>query len=254
MGASQAKGGVRAQEEAKFNEAKAKKKKEQAEALLKSLFANAQNLKGVLEEEITSNQKLNLYLDPRNGKENMPETIITCLHFIEAVEDDKYGWRWECPQGGVNCKYRHQLPEGYVITSKKEREAQKKLDELNKENTQTMEEKIEEERAALPSEGLTPVTKESFLAWKERRKQKKQDDLEKEMKAAEDAKAKGKAAKGKNSIMSGRALFTYNPDLFKDDENAAAGDAYEEEESKVDSNLFAAEEVNEDEEVDFDDE
>jgi hypothetical protein len=41
MGASQAKGGVRAQEEAKFNEAKAKKKKEQAEALLKSLFANA---------------------------------------------------------------------------------------------------------------------------------------------------------------------------------------------------------------------
>lgn len=76
------------------------------------------------------------------------------------------------------------------------------------------------------------------------------------MKAAEDAKAKGKAAKGKNSIMSGRALFTYNPDLFKDDENAADGNAYEEnaEESKVDSNLFAAEEVNEDEEVDFDDE
>ena len=34
---------------------------------------------------------------------------------------------------------------------------------------QTIEEKIEEERAALPSEGLTPVTKENFFAWKERR-------------------------------------------------------------------------------------
>ena len=33
----------------------------------------------------------------------------------------------------------------------------------------TIEEKIEEERAALKSDGLTPVTKESFFAWKERR-------------------------------------------------------------------------------------
>ena len=41
MGNSNNKGGVRAQEEKKYNEAKEKKKKEQAEALLKSLFANA---------------------------------------------------------------------------------------------------------------------------------------------------------------------------------------------------------------------
>ena len=33
----------------------------------------------------------------------------------------------------------------------------------------TIEEKIEEERAALPADGLTPVTAESFKAWKERR-------------------------------------------------------------------------------------
>ena len=32
-----------------------------------------------------------------------------------------------------------------------------------------MEEEIEEERAALKSDGLTPVTKESFFAWKKRR-------------------------------------------------------------------------------------
>ena len=118
-------------------------------------------------------------MDPRNGTENMPETIITCLHFLEAVEDEKYGWRWECPQGGIKCQYRHQLPEGYVITSKKERDAARKLAEAEAQNTQTIEEKIEEQRAALPSTGLTPVTKESFFAWKERRKQKKQEELEK---------------------------------------------------------------------------
>ena len=33
----------------------------------------------------------------------------------------------------------------------------------------TLEEKIELERAALPSEGLTPITKESFFAWKAKR-------------------------------------------------------------------------------------
>ena len=124
-------------------------------------------------EEITSNQKINLYVDPRTGTVNMPETIITCLHFLEAVEDEKYGWRWECPAGGQKCTYRHQLPEGYVITTKSERDAAKKKAEEEALNSKTIEETIEEERAALPSEGLTPVTKESFLAWKEKRKKQK---------------------------------------------------------------------------------
>ena len=53
--------------------------------------------------------------------------------------------------------------------------------------------------------------------------------------------------------MNGRALFTYNPDLFVDDEHAAEGDLEEkEEEAKVDTDLFAGETVDADEEVDFD--
>ena len=73
---------------------------------------------------------------------------------------------------------------------------------------------------ALKSDGLTPVTAETFKAWKERRKAKKQADLEEKMRQAELEKAtKGKGGRGaggaKNSIMNGRALFTYNPDLFK---------------------------------------
>jgi len=57
-----------------------------------------------------------------------------------------------------------------------------------------------------------------------------------------------KNAKG---VMNGRALFTYNPDLFKDDEDET--EKKEEAKTAVDENLFAEEQVAEDEEVDFDD-
>jgi hypothetical protein len=75
-----------------------------------------------------------MYADPRGGTADMPDTIITCLNFIEAVENDQYGWRWECPAGNLKCKYRHMLPEGYILTSKKEREAARKEAEANKHN------------------------------------------------------------------------------------------------------------------------
>jgi len=64
------------------------------------------------------------------------------------------------------------LPEGYVLLTKAEREAQQKAERENKE-TRTLEEQIEDDRLALKSEGLTPVTEESFKAWKERRAAKK---------------------------------------------------------------------------------
>ena len=81
----------------------------------------------------------------------------------------------------------------------------------------TLEEKIEEERAALPSEGLTPVTLESFNKWKEDRAARKQAELEAKIAAEE---AKGKKDKSQMAFMSGRALFTLNPDLFEDAEDA----------------------------------
>ena len=64
-----------------------------------------------------------MYADPRMGTENMPEdTIITCKFFLDAIEEDKYGWRWAC-DNGPKCIYMHRLPEGFVILSKKERAA-----------------------------------------------------------------------------------------------------------------------------------
>ena len=140
------------------------------------------------------------------------------------------------------------LPEGYVVTSKKEREKDRKAREAAALDEETLEEKIEKERAALPSEGLTPVTKESFFAWKVRRAEQKQKALEDQMSSEAIKAAVGRATKkAHKGVMSGRALFTFNPDLFKDDENAAT-----KEEAKVDENLFAAEGIPEEDEVDFD--
>ena len=174
-------------------------------------------------EDPKESQQMNLYKDPRMGTEKMPQdTIITCKHFLDAVENELYGWRWVCPNGGNDCTYRHMLPEGYVILSKKDQAAQKiAADKAKAEDTQTLEEKIEEERAALSAEGLTPVTAESFAAWKERRKEKKLKELEDKMKEEEaKAAAKGKGKSKAQQILSGRALFAFNPDLFTDTNDA----------------------------------
>ena len=44
--------------------------------------------------------------------------------------------------------------------------------------------------------------------------------------------AKGKKDKGQMKFMSGKDLFTYNPDLFADDEGAAAEIIFEEDEEE----------------------
>ena len=95
----------------------------------------------------------------------------------------------------------------------------------------TLEEKIEEERAALSYDNLTPVTYESFMKWKEDRKARKQAELEAKIAAEE---AKGKKDKSQMAFMSGRALFQFNPDLFEDAEDAGADDVLfdEDEETK----------------------
>jgi len=48
------------------------------------------------------------------SKHGNPKTTTdkVCKHFIQAVEDGKYGWFWTCPNGGDKCMYRHSLPPG----------------------------------------------------------------------------------------------------------------------------------------------
>uniref|UniRef100_A0AC34RQD0 C3H1-type domain-containing protein n=1 Tax=Panagrolaimus sp. JU765 TaxID=591449 RepID=A0AC34RQD0_9BILA len=146
-------------------------------------------------------------------KKRPNQTEIVCKYFLDAVEENKYGWFWECPNG-EKCIYRHALPPGYIL--KKDR---KRLEELKKLETISLEELIEKERAQLSSANLTKVTLQSFIAWK------KKKIMDKRKKAAEEEKQKKANARlGKQGGMSGRDLFTYNPDMVgEDDEEAQAG-------------------------------
>ncbi|CAG8640615.1 16407_t:CDS:2, partial [Acaulospora colombiana] len=142
------------------------------------------------------------------SKHGNPKTTtdIVCKYFLEAIENQKYGWFWECPNEGKKCKYRHALPPGFVLKSK----AQKKAEE-EETNQITLEEFLETERHKL-GPNLTPVTLESFTEWKKNRKSK--IEAEEELKrAAKEAAFKA----GKSQGMSGRDLFTFNPDLINQD-------------------------------------
>lgn len=130
----------------------------------------------------------------------------------------RFGWFWECPNGGEKCQYRHALPPGFVLKSER-----KALEDAEKANTISLEEFLEVEVCieafSLHSvisdtvilihslqrhklgQNLTPVTPETFAKWKRTRMDKKQ--------AEDDAVKKAKEAThaaGKNTGMSGRDL------------------------------------------------
>lgn len=148
--------------------------------------------------------KLKEVVDQKHADEKKrPTTDIICKFFIDAVEKSKYGWFWECPNG-EKCIYRHALPPGYVLKKDK-----KKLDE-SKPSELSLVDLIEKERAALGS-NTTKVTLETFLAWKKRKIQEKKERM-----AADEERKKNDFSKGKQFGISGREMFSFNPDLVDD--------------------------------------
>lgn len=106
---------------------------------------DSRDLKKEDEEETNANwdeKQLNDVAEKKHGekdKKRPNQTSIVCKYFIDAVENSKYGWFWECPNG-EKCIYRHALPEGYIL--KKDR---KKMEELKKLDEISLEELIEKE-------------------------------------------------------------------------------------------------------------
>jgi hypothetical protein len=147
----------------------------------------------------------------------MPDTIITCTHFIAAVEKDLYGFNWLCPNKGDECMYRHMLPQGYILDRDSKKEGEEDDDGM------TLEEKIEEDRDKLKSDDCTPVTAETFAKWKVDRAAKKQKELEDRI--VKEA-SKGKRDKTQLAFMSGKALFSFDPTLFTDDADAVDDEMY----------------------------
>ncbi|KAG2053320.1 hypothetical protein BDR06DRAFT_956626 [Suillus hirtellus] len=154
------------------------------------------------DEEKLRNVVLSKHGNPRTT------TDIVCKFFIEAIETQKFGWFWECPNGSEKCQYRHALPPGFVLRSER-----KAAEEAAKANTISLEDFLEIQRHKLGS-NLTPVTPETFAVWKKTRMDKKEAETDALRKAKET-----QHAAGKNSGMSGRDLFQYNPEWFEDDED-----------------------------------
>jgi len=138
-------------------------------------------------------------------------TEIVCKYFIEAIETERFGWFWTCPNDVSEkngCMYRHALPPGFVLKSQK-----KAIEQAARADVISLEEFLEVERHKL-GKNLTPVTPETFATWKQTRQDKKVAEAE-ALKAAKDAKH----AAGKNVGMSGRDLFSYNPEWFEEQDD-----------------------------------
>lgn len=158
-----------------------------------------------------SDEKLREVID-QHGKRQTNATDIVCKFFIEAVENSTFGYFWQCPNGD-DCKYRHALPPGFVLKSQKKRE-----EEEAKKSEITLDQFLDVERHKLDQSKLTPVTPESFKEWKEKRLSKKEAE-EKAVQATKSATA----AAGKAVGLSGRDLFTYNPEMYGDSDDEDGG-------------------------------
>ncbi|XP_070588000.1 zinc finger CCCH domain-containing protein 15 [Erythrolamprus reginae] len=189
-------------------------------------------------------KKLEEVVNKKHGEaeKKKPKTQIVCKYFLDAIENNKYGWFWVCPGGGDNCMYRHALPPGFVL--KKDKKKEEKEEEIS------LEDLIEKERSALGA-NVTKITLESFLAWKKRKRQEKIDKAEQDM---ERRKADFKA--GKALVISGREVFEFRPELVDADDEEADDTHYVQETGEdevdelvrvndIDLNLYVPKDVDE---------
>ncbi|XP_070697510.1 zinc finger CCCH domain-containing protein 15 [Pempheris klunzingeri] len=176
-------------------------------------------------------KKLEEVVNKKHGeaekKKPQTQTQIVCKHFLDAIENNKYGWFWVCPGGGDSCMYRHALPPGFVL--KKDKKKEEKEEEIS------LEELIENERAALGAD-VTRITLETFLAWKKRKRQEKVDKAKEEM---EKKKADFKA--GKSLVVSGREVFEFRPELVDDDDDEAVDTRFASEDEEDEEEITTTE-------------
>ena len=88
-----------------------------------------------------------------------------------------------------------------------DRKKEEKKDQIS------IEELVEEKRAELSAKtDLTPVTLETFVKWKKRKLREKAEAAKKDA-----SKKKDNLKSGQTSGLSGRELFSYNPNIAKED-------------------------------------
>lgn len=160
------------------------------------------------EEDLMENwdeEKLKEVVEKKHGENErkLPKTDIICKFFLDALENNKYGWFWECPNGATKCHYRHALPPGFVL--KRDKKKEDKTEQIS------IEDLVERERAQLGG-SLIRVTYETFQLWKKKKLKEKQ-----EKKSKEDDRKRAEFKAGRHVGLSGRDMFTFNPEMATDD-------------------------------------
>lgn len=173
-----------------------------------NLYEDARDDKNEDSMDTWDQEKLEQVVVKKHGPGIRTTTDIVCKYFIEAIENKKYGWFWECPNGGDSCKYRHALPPGFVLKSAAKADAKEGEEQIS------LEDFLETERYKIVK--TTPVTAESFAKWKKDRKERQDAESRQRTKNREADFRAGRLA----GMVSGRDLFVFNPDLFKDDDEA----------------------------------
>jgi len=184
-------------------------------AAKRNIYSDARDEEDKMED--WDEAKLNEVIAKKHGQEKSNKTDIICKHFLDALENNKYGWFWTCPVGGNDCQYRHALPPGFVL--KKDKKREEKAEGIS------IEELIEQKRAELSAKAgeLTPVNLETFVKWKKRKLREKAENEKKEA-----DKKKDKAKAGMSVGLSGREMFTFNPKMVGDeDDDEEEGEAFD---------------------------
>ena len=128
------------------------------DANLVANFIKQQNEARKEEEKLKQKEKPKLL--NKKGNE-VTSTDIICNFMIEMMEKQLWGFRLEEKHmEETQCKYVHQLPEGYIVKTAE----QKRLEREMQENMPkiTIEQFVEQERESLDKDHLTPLTLDLF--------------------------------------------------------------------------------------------
>lgn len=147
----------------------------------KDLYTDARAEKEADTMDSWDEEKLRKVILSKHGNPKTTTDKI-CKYFIDAVENDKYGWFWVCPNGGNECMYRHSLPPGFVLKTKE----QKRLERLASESEPqiTLEEFIDMERGKMDRSLFTPITLDTFREWKIRQKERREEERKRKEKSS----------------------------------------------------------------------
>ncbi|GIQ88409.1 hypothetical protein KIPB_010652 [Kipferlia bialata] len=160
----------------------------------------------------------------RDARSTKNKSERVCRFFLEAIEQEKIGYFWECPNivRFGHCKYRHALPAGFIL--KRDAVAQRVSANTRDLDNHQLEDEIEAKRAQITNG--TPVTPETFAAWKAARLVKKQEEAAKATKDKNEEQRRAGIVRQFLGV-TGSKMFELDPSMFEEPEEKEEADQVE---------------------------